>query len=1249
MLIPQQQRDTAIAALAGLDPLDVPAAIAALQLLPENVNALFRLEAAAGVAATVARTDGGAVISDGAALAWVNRPIFSGPADPFNNVFTDEFLFHYGSFTIFPGLREDAFYIVRMLARAVLHSRGNLPAQFFQLAQNLAAATLMIGDAVARKARLHRGIDPERRPNSYAVAPASRPLAELKEAVSFTADKLADWLDPLTADALAALVQSLPAAAAVDLPPMTPLHRPILNHGDRYVVAAPHFLLPALVHALLELARERDQLEVVASHFHDAVYASVLQSAHYFDWDEIDAGIAPLEGLRAHESVFMFDRDKLAHVLLLTDDLASFDGDPFSAWDAQALAPAVEERLDQVRDHLLALPQQPEQVLQLIVVQGLDRPSLFALEDGTEPAPRLVLTAADLETIALLDGGRRLLLWKYAHARHRFLDRTHAVGGSELDLFHLYRSNDDSFYLFDEALPDVGFVLPAGVGALRLEAQRKRDLHGAPYIVNNALVEVMLTQPQREIPIYMVMPPPPGGRRALLVEGYDLPVWIIGPAQLADRRYGDRYRQILETLAYWMWRFTPSLEELGERLAAGCHQLWLEVELEPDEAWFGGVDAVAGAQAEDVIACVAISRCRLGVRLRAGFLGLVDREDNEGERDLMRRVLRGLVAVEALGRDDGGPLLDDAAIEAAVEEHAPLGLQKVIVLLDAGADPTLDDRGLPEARFAQGHDEAVAMDELGEHLIGGLGLPVGRVAPERRTEVLKAAVAFHLRQLEELIATLSPDGLLEWLVLANEALVSDFNRMRVETPTKDACYGDVGDISEQLAKRLPKSSVASVANRFLIEYVAAQPPSGTRPMSHALYDRLLALATQLHNRGYFSDLIHFQLEDAPVSVLPSRRLGVGRDTRFMKGREAFLHQFARGEVARSVDRFPRLWQREEPGAAPDVAAYDAALAEELGFTLTEMGALFAAIIEAAYDRDGETKVALVSELMDELEQGLGWPRDRVERAFDLLALRPRAQFAPPGDPFRLEDIYPWRFNRTLSYVRRPLVVRPSDRGDEVVWGVRHCYVAHQYFGGLVIDGYLKAQSPGMRLLIGRLRNEDGRQFNNSVTDLFEQQEGMIVRSQVKKIGSLRIERTRGEDLGDVDVLVADPAAHRLRAVETKDLAIARTPAELSNELAETFQSTNDHQAAIDRHVERVDWLREHLTEVLDWLGLGTEESGVWNVEGLMVLDIELMSPYLVDPPLPVITYRELREELGESAGRTLSGRGAEIEHRRPSG
>ena len=69
MIVSQLQRDTAVAALNGLEPLDVLAAIGALQLSPRNANALFRLEAAAAVATTITPADGGRDIADAVSVA----------------------------------------------------------------------------------------------------------------------------------------------------------------------------------------------------------------------------------------------------------------------------------------------------------------------------------------------------------------------------------------------------------------------------------------------------------------------------------------------------------------------------------------------------------------------------------------------------------------------------------------------------------------------------------------------------------------------------------------------------------------------------------------------------------------------------------------------------------------------------------------------------------------------------------------------------------------------------------------------------------------------------------------------------------------------------------------------------------------------------------------------------------------------------------------------------------------------------
>jgi hypothetical protein len=96
-------------------------------------------------------------------------------------------------------------------------------------------------------------------------------------------------------------------------------------------------------------------------------------------------------------------------------------------------------------------------------------------------------------------------------------------------------------------------------------------------------------------------------------------------------------------------------------------------------------------------------------------------------------------------------------------------------------------------------------------------------------------------------------------------------------------------------------------------------------------------------------------------------------------------------------------------------------------------------------------------------------------------------------------------------------------------------------------------------------------------------------------------------------------------LKTKDLAVARTPAELANELNETFQIGGARPSALDRHMKRVQWLRDHVNEVLSWLGLDSGRR--WKVEGLLVTDTELMSAHLRRTPIPVVSFTTLRRRL----------------------
>jgi hypothetical protein len=160
----------------------------------------------------------------------------------------------------------------------------------------------------------------------------------------------------------------------------------------------------------------------------------------------------------------------------------------------------------------------------------------------------------------------------------------------------------------------------------------------------------------------------------------------------------------------------------------------------------------------------------------------------------------------------------------------------------------------------------------------------------------------------------------------------------------------------------------------------------------------------------------------------------------------------------------------------------------------------------------------------------------------------------------------------------------------------------------------------MRKVMGEINSLRGEAFTDRVAGLLEQQSKLVVRRRVKKVGqpgnALRVP-------GDIDILVADPERRRVIVIECKDLALARTPQEVHNELVELFVGDSNGKPVVQRHQERAEWVQQHLNLVLDWLGL-EKRKGKWLVRPVVVVDQELLTPYLQRSPIPIISFVELK-------------------------
>jgi len=1113
---------------------------------------------------------------------------------------------------------EAATFITRGLLSALFRlTEPPLPADFVEESAGLVSAVLTLSDQVASRAGLGRFEQPRSATGEGVTVPSLGRLEELKNAVTWRRGELDDLLFGLglRADALQPLTVQFGSSgfSAVSLENAPLDSRPLVDVGDLVVLGAPGGLLAAVRHHLVQMASDHGLLRQLSERYCAAVWMNVLKSLVLYLGGRrvrIDLSLPPIPCFR--QALLAIDSDKLLYVGLVTDSLEDYDGALVFAHRGESkIARVLNEHFGKVQEYVTA-QYGHSSLLLLMIHQGIGRGASLGIDVALEDRTTMIaMSAAELETIALLEHRDPLCLWKYARARMRIRERTAIITLGSLDEFAFYRQNRHSYYALDEALPAFMTIVGGG-GSLRMDAARERDWHAVPSHRDGLVAEVTARYDTASIPIYFPM-----GRDdqvAFLVEGLPLDVWVIGPDVLRPGEESLRgfYVEVADTLAYWVWQLSPGLAPLLRSLGETHDSLVIEVDLLPGD-WRSGADT-----REDELIVEAVpspSGSRITLRFRSSITRHLLGPDNAGERLILREFLRGLQEVL---HDFGDRALPDEEIAQLLDSYAPLGRKKKLLSVDSEESPELDQTGLPKWREVQEGDEEEVLDEVGKFLEEKQRLGVGPVPPGERVRVLNTAVGACFERLQEELRSLRPDGLLEWLVAHHEATTRESALQRLTLPTQRACFGDREDFLSDVQRRIPKLNVSAMSSRFLIELVVATPPSGSTPISYGAYDRMLALASQTINFGFESDMLHYHIHDFYMRMLPSGRLGLHLQT-YRSARDAYLPVFAQGEIVRAEAAFASHWGQshiltEKPSRAQEI---DAASEEEFGLTLQELTRILEESVWIGREVHQACAVLPYDTFLDRLSV-LGLPEQRLVDGVGLFTLSPRLDFLRPEAPFIREDVYPWRFNRALSYVRRPFLLRSSEDGVEVLWGFRHVKIAQRNLIGLVLDGRLKAQVRRMQQVMGAMHHAQGEAFNDRVADLFDGISGVVVRRRVKKVGKMR---GAAGPPGDTDVLAADTRKRRLLLLECKDLAVARTPHEMANELEALFVGED---SALAKHGRRVAWFETNLSAVLDWLGV--EDRGRWRVEGLIVVDQELFTPFVQESPMSVIPLNSLLAE-----------------------
>lgn len=1161
-------------------------AASGLALLPSNASRLVRLHRLAALGMALA-DDSLRPLSSSAVRALLKRDDIGGSGilhleDPYSEILIQSISFYGGEYLVSPGSGEHTVSDVENLADAAFR-KDWMPKDLRGPVRQLIQGLLVVSNLVLTRAGLTRGTRPGRDPRTPMDVPSAARLDELAQAAFLSHDDLeahGAWLQ-MVVDTFALDPGELTDPCSGDLIDERLVETPFLRLPEGYQVVVPLDLLLTVRHHLLRFAYQEDQLEDLGKRYRAAALRRVERLLPHGAHRQLLS-----EESSMNRYLFSIDSDTDIHAIVATDPLG--DWSPDHVWGRYDTSGALDSIAHLIQPDVRSTYSTAESLLHLVITDSPGRSAFWGVPNVDGADPVLMARADDLEVMLHreADGAHGLLYFAEAIDRRPGESLTTNI----LDEYSAYEENQKSFYFSDGRVPT--FTL-FQVGDGYFEREKFFDVtdrHGVEAPVEGRPMAQARRRYNRDTPEIFLVDSTPSFIGYVVEVGANA---VFVSPELGEEPSPDATALLLESVAFWVREcivlggHRPRSPRIHLVVSPGTASTWSRLGDEPVSERSISAETAAGT---------------ITLRFADLFVAELHEESNVAERHLVEVLLTELFAVD----------VED--VEALVELVAPLGPKRMLHAFNENNAPDMRAERLPPP--LTGHEQVTAqiLDELGDWLrapLGG-GVPVGPLFGEDRSAVLNKAVSHMFDRMEQDIARYDQRALLDYLVAQNEALVHFVKYNERMLRSRLACFGADAETTKELVKHRSDSAIASRANRFLIEYVAAQPPQGGRlPITHGYY-QMLGLAQEIIERGTASDFLHFGLADFEVSILESGRLGINRDEPV----DAAMKAYAAASGARAIQSAAEPLPGDTSAPTQDIVNESAdAMRSEYGFTLPDLREVCGGLLDMG-TADQVTRVAR-ADALSQIAGERNLDPDLVNTVLNAITLAPRGKFMSIGP-----DALPWRFNRDMSYVRRPLVLQ----GDELVFGFRSILGTGPYWLSSMTSGRLQAnaRTQSMRAYISQAR---GRINHNYAVDVAERLRGLGLTSElsVNKVDGVRIADPNGLDLGDIDVLAWHPVTRTVLAVEAKDFEVARTPAEMSHEIVKLFlgkQGKKVERSTVDKHARRIDWLSANLADVLAHMGANARPVEC-SVIGVIVTSEPLVTPLVASSTIPVIAFADV--------------------------
>lgn len=1170
----------------GMDGPTLLATASTLQLNPQNISWLLRLQRLASIAATLpevpsARMPSPWKIQKLLSLQGINDRGTEHQQDPYEGVYIVEIPSPAGPRLTIQGLATNAGIIAQSLLNAILLSPRELfPEIFLEKVKTLANILLNVSDIVCKNFNLTRHTKIDENIKKIKI-PSPKKLSEATKLVEFDENEIfSNYSESMREYLTEKLVQQQGCSVPRSVDPVEwIIIHPFIRCKTHVTLAAPTELAATLRHHIVSAAIEEDCIDQLVN---SLLLHSTLQTKklvqHFVDF--------PLETVEKEGNWIhlksSFDFDKVIEIFVIIDDLKNYDkASIYGEWNSSDTFISI--------NNIISKKRHSETTLYIFTPLSIGREFTIFTPPLEGSCTALVASYDELQTILQTPGFNKLGLWYFSRALSRLCKHTKVIPCSShfsLDTFALYYENNMSFCLEDSPLQNFLAIECAYGQDLRLKNAARYDhrYFELPGQDEKGCAEGWLAHPGTNSPVYLSC--------AYYNDSYvvDLKTVIVWVHVLRQKDTDDTTETHLmvigEALAYWIWQLWELEPQPLEQAASTKGVVEYAIELTPTRT---ELDSRLCNRTSDTSAHV----------LEVFFLQNLPTTKNEMDRFLVSELCRTL-GIESTQ-------IIDQVLRRGAKDLICLG-------------SCYQNSSIPAWMCS---DEALSelLDELGQYLTEDKKLPIGTIEDEERSRLIISYITpWLIDKLYEEVSELAPTNLIEFLIERNEALITYWIRESERLTHHTAPFENENDEIFEVQKQLVKSDTSLLASRFLIEFVAAFPPSGTKVLNQERYEKLMALGSEVINKGMLADSLKSEISNVHFKILASGRLSFSfEDDTYFDALNAFRRSRAESILADSS-----LPQAEKQTQQLDFPVVNDLAGNLFGFTFTELEIGVHVLVDLL--GDSQTRTIPSSILKDELSKTLKWQDSKIESFLKELTM-PLNQLSREVFWRDTTNVAPWRFNRDRSYLKRPLVQHKEgiSFGRKALLHIPLYWIEQYRSGRLQKPSDLiperKQAWKSLAEEMGRSKDIKGKNFEKQVADVLREVGYSIVKERVDRIGNYSLHNFNGKDLGDIDVLAINPDKHELLLVEAKNLEVARTPAELRNEVK---QLAVGEKSALRRLKERASWVRTHLEAILRSFNVSLSNKAKWNVKSIIVVDQKLLSESLFRRNVSIVALKELR-------------------------